>query len=88
MPTDTVTAIADQVLEGVSVAQGAVLAVVDTITEALKPLTDALPESPLADVTPDPKAAVEAAFDFAEKVLANQKAFAIKLVEAYAPSAS
>jgi hypothetical protein len=76
--TDTISTIADQVLEGVSTAEAAALVAVDTLTNTLKPVTDQLP---FAELVPDAKQTVEASFDFAKKIVELQKNFVVKLVD-------
>jgi len=86
--TETFSTIPDQVLEAVSAAQEYVLSTVQSMAESTKPLTELLPEAPFADQIPNPATLVETAFATAEKFLANQKEFSVKLMEAYLPAKS
>jgi hypothetical protein len=78
----------DQLLDAIAAGEEAVLTGVKTLAQGAQPITGILPDVPFADRLPDPVAVVDNAFGFAEKLLANQKDFAIKLVEAYRPSTS
>jgi hypothetical protein len=85
---DTLTAVPDQVLDAITTAQEFVLSTVKTLSATTKPLTSWLPESPLADQLPDPVSLLETTYTTAEKFLANQKEFSVKLLEAYLPPKS
>jgi hypothetical protein len=76
---ENVTAIGNLLIDTASTAQDAILSVVGTVSEALKPLTEKLNTLPFADVAPKPSATVDAAFGIAEKALASQKEFTSKL---------
>ena len=86
--SDTFNAVPDQVLEALSTAQEMVLSTVHALAETAKPFTEKLPESPFAEQLPDPVSILENAFVTAEKFLANQKEFSVKLMEAYRPAKS
>jgi hypothetical protein len=85
---EATTNLQDQVLDAIKTGQDAVLSAVKTVSENTAPLTYKLPAAPFADQLPDGVEAVNAGFGFAEKLLANQKAFAAKLIEAYSPAKS
>jgi hypothetical protein len=84
---ETATNVQDQVLEAIKSSQDAVLSTVKTIADTTAPLTDKLPAAPFASQLPDGVEVVNTVFGFAEKLLANQRDFTIKLIEAYSPSA-
>jgi hypothetical protein len=84
--SDTLVAVPDQVLDAISTAQDLVVSTVQAMTETTKPLTDRLPEPPFAAQLPSPVVLVEVAYATAEKFLANQKEFSVKLLEAYLPA--
>ena len=75
----------DQLLEAISAGEDAVLTGVKSLAQTAQPITGILPDVPFADRLPNPVDVVDTAFGFAQKLLANQKDFAIKLVEAYGP---
>jgi len=75
----------DQLLDAISAGEDAVLTGVKTLAKTAQPVTGIFPELPFADRLPKPVDVVDSAFGFAEKLLANQKEFAVKLVEAYRP---
>jgi len=85
---ETVTNVQDQVLDAIKTGQEAVLSAVKTVAENTAPLTDKLPEAPFANQLPDGVEVVNSVFGFAEKLLANQKEFTTKLIEAYIPPAT
>jgi hypothetical protein len=75
-----------QVLQAITAGEDVVLSGVKTLAERAKPVTGKLPEVPFADRLPDPADVADNAFTFAEKLLANQRAFAVKLADAYRPA--
>jgi hypothetical protein len=75
----------DKVLEAIKAGQNAVLSAVNTIAESAAPITSILSAVPFADRLPKPVDVVDTAFGFAEKLLASQKEFTTKLVDAYGP---
>jgi hypothetical protein len=83
---EAATNMQDQVLDAIKTGQDALLSAVKTVTENVAPLTEKLPAAPFADQMPDSVEAVNVLFGFAEKLLANQKEFTIKLIEAYGPA--
>jgi hypothetical protein len=78
----------DQVLDAIDTSQNALLSAVKAVVESAAPLTDKLPAAPFASQLPDGVDVVNTAFGFAEKLLANQKEFTTKLMEAYSPARS
>ena len=83
---ETVITVQDQILDAVKAGQDAVLSAVDTLAESAAPITENLPAPPFADRLPNPVDAVDTYFSFAQKLLASQKDFTVKLVEAYSPA--
>jgi hypothetical protein len=64
---------------------GAITTVQDSIADAAKTWAAKLPspsDLPFVDQLPEPGKVVDQAFDYAEKLLAGQRRFATKLVEA------
>jgi hypothetical protein len=74
------------VLDAIKTSQDAFLSAVKAVADNTAPLTDKLPAAPFAGQLPDGVAVVNTAFGFAEKLLANQKEFTTKLIEAYRPA--
>jgi hypothetical protein len=85
---DTAARVQDQVIDAIKAGQDAVLSAVDTLVETTAPITEKLPAPPFADRFPKPAELVDSYFAFAQKLLANQKDFALKLAEAYRPGPS
>jgi hypothetical protein len=83
---DTAVNVQDQVLDAIKASQDAVLSAVTTLVEKTAPIADKLPSAPFADQLPSSVDVLDKAFGFAEKLLASQKEFATKLVEAYVPA--
>jgi hypothetical protein len=88
--TDTTSALTDAIVSGVKQSQelafSGINAWVDFTGKAFSlPKADGLP---FADSIPNPREFVEASFGFAEELLATQKEFAIKFVEAVAPKSA
>jgi len=82
---DTFTELPDQLFDAISTAQEVVLSALQALAETTKPIMEQLPQMPSADQLPDPASILENAFAAAEKVLANQKEFSMKLMEAFQP---
>jgi hypothetical protein len=75
----------DQLLEGLREGQEALLENVRTWVQAAEKAAAALPtvETPaLSAELPEPKEVLASSFDFAEKLLANQRRFAEELIAA------
>ena len=83
---DTATRVQEQVLDAIKAGQDAVLSAVDTLADTTGSITEKLPAPPFADRLPKPQEVVDSYFTFAQKLLANQKDFAIKLADAYRPA--
>jgi hypothetical protein len=86
--TDTLTSVPEQVLDAISTTQELFLSTVRSLAETTKSYTQELPELPFADQLPSAVSVVESAYASAEKFLANQKEFSVKLIEAYLPAKS
>ncbi len=85
--TDITTLAQEQVLAGLELGQRWVLGTLRTTAETLDnvlPDLGKLPEQPFAQQLPSPQEAVQAGFDFVEKLVASQRAFASE-VAALAP---
>jgi hypothetical protein len=76
----------EQLLEALIAGEDAVVSGVKSLVERTQPITAKLPDVPFADRLPDPADVADNAFSFAEKLLATQKAFAVKLAGAYGPA--
>jgi hypothetical protein len=76
----------EQLLEALTAGEDAVVSGVKSLVERTQPITAKLPDVPFADRLPDPADVADNAFSFAEKLLATQKAFAVKLAGAYGPA--
>ena len=79
------TELQDQVLDGIRQSQTAVIEAVRSFTEAM-PAAPATPQALPADL-PSPADLIAGSFDFAQKLLETQRAFAEELVAATAPVA-
>jgi len=86
--TDTFTAIPDQFLEMLGVTQQIILTGATALVSSAKSLTPAAGGVPFADRMPDPVKVADGIFAFSEKVLASQRDFSCKLLEAYQPAKS
>jgi hypothetical protein len=85
--TDITTLVQEQVLTGLELSQRWVLGTLRTTAETLDsvlPDLGKVPEQPLAQHLPNPRETVDAGFDFVERLVASQRAFASK-VAALAP---
>lgn len=76
----------DQIFATVKTAEDAVLAAAKTIVDSFEPMTGRMPAAPFADKLPTPVEVIDTAFGFAEKLLANQKAFYTELAKVFTPS--
>jgi len=77
----TATAIEDDVLEAMKSIQDAVLRTVHYVVEGVEPITKLMPELPFDDQRPAPADVVKHTFVFVDKLVANQREFALKFVE-------
>jgi hypothetical protein len=88
---ETTSSVQNQVLDALKSGEDAVLSAVKQVTDAvepvIEPLTSRVGQAPFAEQLPPAKDVVDQWFGFAEKVLANQKQFALKLVDLFAPAA-
>jgi hypothetical protein len=88
--SDTTSAFTDAIVssvkQGQELAFNGISAWADATGKAFSlPKTDAFP---FADSLPSAREFVEASFGFAEEILATQKEFALKVVEAVAPKSA
>ena len=77
----------EQFLAIVSKSQEIALDAIKTIVESVQAVTPKLPavDLPFADKLPKPGDVVAGGYDFAEKLLSNQRKFADEVVKATAP---
>jgi hypothetical protein len=88
--TDTVTVgqeLQGQILDTVRKSQEMAIEAIKTWTDALQPMTSAMPPVilPLADNLPKPEEFVGSAYNFAEQLLAVQRKFAEDVFHVTAP---
>ena len=88
--TDTITAgreMQEQILDAVRKSQEMAIEAIKTWTDAVQPVTSAMPPVtlPMADKLPKPEELVGNAYDFAEKLLASQRKFAEDVFHVTAP---
>ncbi|HSS11520.1 MAG TPA: hypothetical protein VLL25_16665 [Acidimicrobiales bacterium] len=83
---ETVATVQDQILDAIKAGQDAVLSAVDTLADSATPITENLPAAPFAEHLPKPVDVIDNYFSFAQKLLASQKDFTLKLVESYSPA--
>jgi hypothetical protein len=76
----------DQIFATVKTAEDAVLSAAKAIVDSVEPMTGRIPPPPFADKLPTPTELVDTAFGFAEKLLANQKAFYTELAKVFTPT--
>ncbi len=88
--TDTVTAgreLQGQILDAVRKSQEVAIEAIKTWTDAVQPMTSAMPPVtlPLADKLPKPEEFLGSAYDFAQQLLASQRKFAEDVFHVTAP---
>jgi hypothetical protein len=83
--TETSKTAQDQVLSAVRQSQKAVVDAVGAWAKAVEKAVPELPNTPKGVDVPKPAEVVENAFDYAEKLLAAQRAFAKDLLKAAGP---
>ena len=88
--TDTATVgqeLQSQILDAVRKSQEMAIEAIKTWTDALQPMTSAMPPVtlPLADKLPKPEELVGSAYNFAEQLLASQRKFAEDVFHVTAP---
>ncbi len=77
----TATAFEDDVLDAMQTVEDALLRSLRAVIDGLEPLLKLLPEPPYGELVPAPAEMVKHVFVFINKVVANQRDFATKLVE-------
>ena len=77
----TATAIEGDVLDVMTSIEDAVLRTVQHVVEGVEPITKLTPELPFGDQVPMPADVVKHVFAFVDKVVVNQREFALKLVD-------
>jgi hypothetical protein len=77
----------DEILKTVRKSQEAVIEAIRTWADTVQSIAPKLPamSMPLADKLPKPEDVVASAYDFAEQLLARQRAFAEDVLKATAP---
>ena len=86
---ESTVALQDQVLDVIKSGEEAILSAVKTFAETVEPVTSNLSANlPFADQLPPAADAIDLWFGFAEKLLANQKAFILQLTGALVPTAA
>jgi hypothetical protein len=83
--TESTTAAQEQLLETVVQSQKAVLEAVRTWSKNAEGVTPAIPAVQLPAGVPEPSEVIASTFDFAEKLLANQRKFSEELVSTLTP---
>lgn len=86
METTTLAAKAqDQLSAAIKQAQDVAIAAVSQVSETLGSVLPDVPRTPLSERLPDPVRVLTMSFEFAEQMLATQKAYALELLKAIAP---
>ena len=90
MPTDTFdfAALQDSLLDAVKQGQERTIEAVRIVADLASPITNRLPKPPFADQLPDPAASVDAGYEFVEKWLAVQRAFAKEVAAVLTPASA
>ena len=87
MPSTTQQELQDQFLSIVRKSQEMALDVIKSMVDSVQTITPKIPsvDVPFADRLPKPQDVVASGYDFAEKLLSNQRKFADEVVKAAAP---
>ena len=87
MPSTTQQELQEQFLSIVSKSQEIALDAIKTMVDSVQAITPKIPavDLPFADRLPKPHDVVAGGYDFAEKLLSNQRKFADEVVKATAP---
>ena len=87
MPSTTQQELQDQFLSMVRKSQEIALDAIKTMVDSVQAITPKIPavDLPFADRLPKPHDVVAGGYDFAEKLLSNQRKFADEVVKATAP---
>jgi hypothetical protein len=80
---EVASTVQDQVLDAIKAGQDALVSAVDTLADTTAPITEKLPAAPFADALVKPVDLIDNYFSFAQKFLASQKDFALRLAESY-----
>jgi len=85
--TSTQKELQDQILSMVRKGQEIALDAIKTMVDTVQTITPKIPavDLPLAEKLPKPHDVVAGGYDFAEKLLSNQRKFADEVVKATAP---
>jgi hypothetical protein len=85
-PRTTVQEVQGQIVDTIAKSQAAVVDAVKAWADAVKSVTAEVPGVPqVTEKLPDPAVYVADAYDFAERLLATQREFSEKVLEATAP---
>jgi hypothetical protein len=76
----TVTAVEDNVLDTMKLAEDAVVRTARTWAEGFEPITERLPEFPTGSLMPTPAEVIDHAFGFVDRLVANLRDFNTRLV--------
>jgi hypothetical protein len=87
MASTTQQELQDQFLSIVQKSQEIALEAIKTIVDTVQTITPKIPavDVPFADKLPKPQEVVASGYDFAEKLLSNQRKFADEVVKTTAP---
>jgi hypothetical protein len=77
--------LSDLVIDQMKQVQDATIPVVESLSEAIARVVPQLPKIRIARPLAEPERAVKRGFDVAERILENQREFALRLVDALAP---
>jgi hypothetical protein len=80
---EVASTVQDQVLDAIKAGQDALVSAVETVADTAAPITEKLPAPPFADALVKPVDLLDNYFSFAQKLLASQKDFALRLAESY-----
>jgi hypothetical protein len=80
---ETANAIQVQILDAVKTSQDAVMSAVASLADGAAPMTEKLPAAPFADLLAKPVDVIDSYFSFAQKLLASQQDFTLKIAESY-----
>jgi hypothetical protein len=86
--TDSTAAIQDQLLESVKQSQKTILELVESWSKNVQSTTPSIPAAQVPAGVPQPAEVIANAYDFAEKLLHNQREFSQALVGAITPPAN
>jgi hypothetical protein len=77
----TATAIEDNVLDAMKMAEDVVIHIARTVTDGFEPIVKLLPELPLGGLVPAPAEAVDHTFGFVDRLVVNVRDFAKQFID-------